>query len=434
MRAADLDPAAGRPLDTSSRLRVLAVVDHYLPGFKGGGPVRSVANLVARLGHRIEFDIVTGDRDIGDREPYPEVEVGKWRGLQNYHVRHLRPHERTLSGWLRLLKGRPCDVVYLNSVFSSTTIQLLFLRRVGLIRVPIVVAPRGELQAGALSIHRRRKLAWLALAHGLGLYRDLDWHAATPAEGDDISSSLCSAARVHVARHVPPPSLGWPFGSPFGSRLEPAREKRRGSLRVVFISRISPKKNLDYGLRVLPCVDADVEFDIYGPMEDRRYWHRCRKLIRPGMNVRYRGPLSPDSVVPTFARYHAFLFPTRGESFGQVVFESLAAGCPVLVSDRTPWRDLSGRSAGWDLPLERPAAFAECLQAVADMDESRFAAWSDGARQVASAWASDGTGIDAHARMFLSVAAGRPLSPSEESPGDESPADGWQKQGSRYRM
>jgi glycosyltransferase involved in cell wall biosynthesis len=53
--------------------------------------------------------------------------------------------------------------------------------------------------------------------------------------------------------------------------------------------------------------------------------------------VQYRGPIAPDEVSNTFARYDLFVFPTQGENFGHVIFEALRAGTPVLLSDRTPW-------------------------------------------------------------------------------------------------
>jgi hypothetical protein len=40
------------------------------------------------------------------------------------------------------------------------------------------------------------------------------------------------------------------------------------------------------------------------------------------------------------AEYDLFLFPTLGENYGHVISEALASGCPVVISDQTPWRNL----------------------------------------------------------------------------------------------
>src|SRR5439155_21020722 len=101
-----------------------------------------------------------------------------------------------------------------------------------------------------------------------------------------------------------------------------------GRPRLVFISRVSRKKNLDLILRSLQGVSAPVEFDIYWPLEDAGYWSKCESLmhqIPPFVQVRYRGELAPSDVPRTFAQYDAFIFPTLGENFGHIIAESLSA-------------------------------------------------------------------------------------------------------------
>ena len=61
--------------------------------------------------------------------------------------------------------------------------------------------------------------------------------------------------------------------------------------------------------------------------------------------------ISPEQVHETFGKYDLFVFPTRGENFGHVIPEALAAGTPILLSDRTPW--LEDQSFGLQvLPLK----------------------------------------------------------------------------------
>src|SRR5262245_37382162 len=61
--------------------RIAAVVEHYLPGFRAGGPMQSVAALVQQLGHEIEFYVITRDRDEGDRAAYPGLHTGEFKSL-----------------------------------------------------------------------------------------------------------------------------------------------------------------------------------------------------------------------------------------------------------------------------------------------------------------------------------------------------------------
>lgn len=43
--------------------------------------------------------------------------------------------------------------------------------------------------------------------------------------------------------------------------------------------------------------------------------------------------------------------PTFNENYGHAIVESFVAGLPVVISDRTPWRNLEKINAGWDIPL-----------------------------------------------------------------------------------
>ena len=55
----------------AGRKRVLVCAPHYLPGYKCGGPIRSIANMVKGLGSHFDFFVVTRDRDATDTESYP---------------------------------------------------------------------------------------------------------------------------------------------------------------------------------------------------------------------------------------------------------------------------------------------------------------------------------------------------------------------------
>ena len=43
--------------------KVLIFIDWYKPGFKAGGPIQSVSNIVSQLGKDYEFYIITRDTD-----------------------------------------------------------------------------------------------------------------------------------------------------------------------------------------------------------------------------------------------------------------------------------------------------------------------------------------------------------------------------------
>jgi glycosyltransferase involved in cell wall biosynthesis len=147
-------------------------------------------------------------------------------------------------------------------------------------------------------------------------------------------------------------------------------------LRIVFLSRISLIKNLDFALNVLKQVRIPAVFDIYGQADDQAYWTYCQSLIADmpsHISVRYHGSIDHHDVPATLTRYDLFFLPTRGENYGHAIVESFAAGTPVLISDATPWRNLVEREVGWDLPLGNREAFAGCIDRLSEFSAEEYA-------------------------------------------------------------
>lgn len=330
------------------------------------------------LGEEYCFRVVTRDRDRGDRQPYAGRAPELWYHVDGAQVWYL-PAPYWFPWRLRRVMMEPSpDLLYFHSFLDpALTIMPLALRRLGLLprTIPVLVAPRGEFSPGALSLKRTKKLAYLYAAKWLGLYRNVMWHATSPEEERLIRVWWGKHARVAMAGNLP--ARAGEAGA--GYRVP----KQAGMLRLVFLSRISPKKNLSAVLQFLADIKERLTFDIYGPTEDKGYWSKCQSLIAKlprNIEVDYKGYVRPDDVVPTLSRYDVFVFPTLGENFGHVIFEALMAGCPVLLSDQTPWRNLKENKAGFDLPLDRHDLFHEAIELFAAMDEDEFKTWSDSSR------------------------------------------------------
>jgi glycosyltransferase involved in cell wall biosynthesis len=148
---------------------------------------------------------------------------------------------------------------------------------------------------------------------------------------------------------------------------------------------------------------GDVVFDIYGPLEDGDYWKKCQAIagsLPRSVQVNYRGTIGHDEVAGVYSRYDLFLFPTHGENFGHVIIEALVAGCPILISDQTPWRGLQNLGVGWDLPLDRPERFTAVLQQCVDMGKDDMRALSQRARAYGLQNAADPEKVRQNRRLF----------------------------------
>lgn len=344
-------------------MKVLAFNRHYLPGFKAGGPIRSLANMAEALGDEIRFFIGTLDRDLGDAEPYPEIDTNAWIKVGKAEVRYFEPASISIRAIRALIEQVRPDCIYLNSFFDPMfSLRVLIARRAGLIpRIPLLLAPRGEFSLGALTLKSLRKSAYIKGVSMSGVTRDIMWHASTAIEADDISRAMSiSSSSIAIGSDL---ATAPPAGA--SSAWRPRGSGR--PFRLCFVSRISPKKNLSGALRAIGLVKASVVFDIYGPKEDETYWAECQTLIDelpPHVSVTYRGEVAHQDIASVFAGYDLFLFPTFGENYGHVIFEAISVGLPVLTSDQTPWNDLREAGVGWAIAPE-PGSVAACIDEAA---------------------------------------------------------------------
>jgi len=357
-----------------TKLKILTSVGYYLPGYKAGGPIRTLTNMVDHLGDEFKFKIVTADRDFGDNKHYPGIKIDGWNRVGKAEVFYMSPNRRSLSDFKRLLCSTEYDVLYLNSFFSPHfTIKPLLIRRLRLIPDrPLVVAPRGEFSPGALGLKSFKKRVYITAAKALGLYKGVVWQASSEHEEADIRCWFGSDARVVAAPNLPPVINA-------ADESKAVKSKIKGCLKIIFLSRISRKKNLDGALKMLKGVKGEIQFNIYGPMEDKTYWTECQKIIGSlpeNIEVRYCGSVAHEKVGAVMREHDIFFFPTLGENFGHVILEALCAGCPILISDQTPWQDLEEKGVGWDLPLSKPKIFREVLQMCVDMNNEEYVKWS----------------------------------------------------------
>ena len=372
-------------------------VDWYLPGYKAGGPIQSVANVVRALGSAFTIRVVTRNTDYGDPAPYAGIPVNRWVRQEHAEVLYLDERRISLFTIRRIIQREKPDFVYLNSLFSARfTLYPLLALRLRKHRPRVVLAPRGMLAPTALSFKRWKKTCFLRLAALLGLYDNLVWHAATTTEAEEIRRMFGPAVPVQVAEN-----LIFLNNLPSASLLAEKDPRHRT---FVFIARIHPIKNLHVAIGYFANVRprSQVVFDIYGPIEDASYWARCQEAIEQvnGIEIRYRGELAHHDVEATLRTYHFFLFPTLNESFGHVVLEALGNGCPVIVSTNTPWRRLQEQGVGWDLPLDAPQAFVETIEAAIDMEEERYQTMAAYAITFARAMAAKQDRQRAHEALF----------------------------------
>lgn len=359
-------------------MKILVLVPGYLPGFKSGGPIRTVENMINALADSHDFSVICEDRDLGDSQSYEGVVSNQWSRFGRALVLHLKPGIGGYWRLLKILRSSDFDTVHINSFFSlKYSIYPVLLKKLRVLNKTLVIGPRGEFSKGALSIKGLKKKLFITLSKLTGLHTYVVWHASSLHEREDIANVMGPRANIRVAQDIAIPPR--PHSLAERSPTDP--------LRIIFISRISPKKNLAGAISVLERVTVPVRFTVYGPIEDEAYWKECRDemgKLPPNISVTYGGALQPDAVPAELSKNDLLLFPTRGENFGHVIAEALFSGVPVLVSDQTPWRNLEAHGLGWDLPLPDTSSFSDRIEACAKLEPAEYLEW----RMRIQEWAS----------------------------------------------
>lgn len=382
-------------------MRILCFADYYLPGFKAGGPIRALSNLVDAFAGEIEFEIVTREYDLGG-DRYPAVERGKWYDVGAARVRYVGARGIPRSELRAMLIDPAYDAVYLNSVFSPLSRAVLRERFLasGAGR-PLIIAPRGEFSPEARKLKAVRKAVYLAALKQLGALNGVFWQASSTHEADDIKAFLGDrSGSVFVTEEIPGRS----------ARVVDRTPKRAGFAAVTFLSRICQMKNLDTAIDVMRRVKGNVEFGVYGPIEDREYWNaslRAASQLPGNIVFAYKGVASHDRVATVLAQSDLFFLPTRGENYGHVVIEALASGCPVLVSDRTRWRRLEAAGVGWDVSLDTLDDFRSAIERVVEMGDEEHSRMRARARQYAVSVLSNPSVIEQNRRLFQAASGNR---------------------------
>ena len=364
---------------------VMIFSDYYLPGYMSGGGMRTIVNMVDRLGHKYDFRIVTRDHDgKADHKPYPDVDIDAWNSVGGASVYYLSRSEIRVRTLRKLIREVSPTIIYTNSLLSTLAIYVLKLRKLGRIDdCPFVIAPCGELSTGALELKRSKKKIFFKYAKLIKLYRNIIWKASSDLEADEVRMLNPSNATVLVAPDLPPNEL---FRE-YRPELKPGKIK--GEARLVFVSRFEPKKNMNWVLPILGGLTGKVRLDIAGPIQDWEYYKETRTLVADlpeNIEVNVIGPVPHEDVCPTMAGYHFFLCPTLGENFGHIFLEAMAAGCPLLISDRTPWKELRKKGIGWEISLEQPDRWAAILQECIDMENEEYRVMSSASRIFVTEW------------------------------------------------
>ena len=381
-------------MSRAERPVVLLMIDWYEPGFKAGGPIRSMVNFVEQCKDALDIHVLTTDRDLGDSGPYPGIVTDTWIRRDGYTIYYMSPAQKNRRSIEALMRSVKADHLYLNSMFSYWfAILPAWLNRKGAIASKTVLAPRGMLKDSALQHKSVKKKLFLAAMKISGLHRSILFQATDKREAEDVATIFGKDARVVYLPNLPGKQPD--FEAP-GSKVS-------GALNMIFVGRIHPIKNLDLLLDLLKSHREKIHLTVVATLEDMSYWEECQRRIAAlpaNLSVELRRDVPNMELNGMIREHDLFVLPTKGENFGHSIFEALSNGRPVIISDQTPWRGLEAAGAGYVLSLDDRDGFHRAISSYAAMDQPQLTASCRAAWDHCRAWLEEHSSKKAYIEIF----------------------------------
>ena len=269
----------------------------------------------------------------------------------------------TLATWLARHIAE-FDVVHVHALFSfSTMAGCRWSRRR---RIPYVLRPLGTLGEWSLRQGSWKKRPYMALVERGHLDSASAIHVTSEAERDDIVRQ-----GFGEKAEVIPLGLSVPLGLP--------RRRNAGEpLRLVYLSRIHPKKNLPSlleAVRFARRAGVPATLAVAGSGDDG-YVTEMQQLSRSlGLEsaVTFLGAVHGEDKLSLLASSHAFVLPSFHENFGLAAVEAMGMGVPVILAEGVAVAaDAQTANAGIVAGIE-PTQLANAIAEIAGNEERRFA-------------------------------------------------------------
>ena len=343
------------------------VFSSYLPAKRYGGPLKSVYNLVESTSDEFNYYLISQDHDFQQTEKLPGIKPG-WNKVGKANVLYVNESDYSYKNILKWMKECHADIVYLCSVYYC---QFNFpaVKAANTLGIPVILAPRSDLLPNCIHHKYLKKYLYLKVLRVINRYKGIWYHSTS----DEETVSILKWMKTDKDHIIQLPNIA-------STRLDmPRTKKTKDQLHMVYVGRIHPRKNLKYAVECLVNAKGNITLDVYGAMEDEKYWKECESIAsqcKDRQKLTYCGILSPLEVQQKYYQYDCLIFPTLNENYGHVIVEALIAGCPAIISKgTTPWDDYDG-NGGFCCELADPDQFVKAIMALKAMNNDEYIALS----------------------------------------------------------
>jgi glycosyltransferase involved in cell wall biosynthesis len=321
-----------------------------------GGPIESLKQssaVLARRGHHVEIVSLDAPGDLSVlQSPVPVHALGPGRGSYGYAPRYTR--------WIKD-RRRDYDAVIVHGLWQYSSFGVW--RALRKTATPYFVFPHGMLDPWfnrTYPLKHLKKLLYWPWAE----YRVLRDAAAVLFTSEEERRLACESFSLYQCNEA---VVNYGTAAP-DVDLESARRhflekfsQLHGKRLLLFLGRLHEKKNCEQLLEAFAAVrnssrdeSRSLHLVMAGPCFDDGYLRRLKRLAATLTSdegekpITFTGMLTGNLKWGAFSAAEAFILPSHQENFGIAVAEALAAGLPVLISDRVNiWREIDADKAGY---------------------------------------------------------------------------------------
>ncbi len=337
-------------------MKIIHISPSYKPAWCYGGPIQSVSLLCESLQKKeLEIDVITTTANGKTELDVPREIAVLNTGVKIHYFNRLTKDHTHFSPKLLLHLHRNTNekdtLLHIHSWWNLVSMLSCLIAKIK--GIPVVLSPRGMLCDYTFKTRNSFSKAILHQIIGKQLLRYCQIHCTTQQEKQEIIN-IGLQKDISVIPNLIDTNL---------ATAKSTINHEDCSLKIIFISRIDPKKGLEMLFQALSKLQFSWSLSLAGKGKVGyiQSLHGLADDLNISHAITWHGQIDNTKKYALIAQHHLLVLFSHNENFGNVVLESLLTGTPVAISEGVGLSDyVKTNQLGWTVQLN-PRQIAEAL-------------------------------------------------------------------------